>query len=86
MKSLEDVIRAYEKCQDDNCNCVGCTYADEQGNSNCKELGNDTLYYLRQYENIIYSGETFYRAFRSLNMQFKEAIERMKGENNADVL
>ena len=48
MKSLDDVIKAFEWCLDDNQDeCDGCPYGQE---TDCHDRNIDALHYLREYQ------------------------------------
>ena len=53
MKTLNEVIKAYEICMSDESkttNCKGCPYADETGDPLCfGEDKEDALHYLKEY-------------------------------------
>ena len=54
MKTLDEVIKAYEICMSDeskNTNCMGCPYADEKGEPLCLgEDKEDALHHLKEYK------------------------------------
>ena len=56
MKTLDEVIKAYEICMDDEGeagNCIGCPYADDTGEPLCcGEDKEDALHYLREYRRV----------------------------------
>lgn len=51
MKTLDEVIKAYECCMNENTNtCLGCPYADETGEAACFNHDRaDALNYLKAY-------------------------------------
>lgn len=55
MKTLDEVIKAYEYCIDNNYrDCRGCPYGCEDGESGCHdaEEKKDALHYLKEYQKI----------------------------------
>ena len=55
MKTLDEVIKAYEYCIDNNYrDCRGCPYGCEDGESDCAnaEEKTDALHYLKEYQKI----------------------------------
>ena len=50
MKSLDDVIKAFEWCLDDaNDDCPGCPYYAGR-DTDCHDINVDALHYLREYQ------------------------------------
>ena len=50
MKTLNEVIKAYEICMSDGDECNDCPYTDEMGEPKCWGVDKaDALHYLREY-------------------------------------
>ena len=56
MKTLDEGIKAMDMCINDNDaqNCLGCPYADSDGEAACYgDDREDALYYLKEYRTIL---------------------------------
>ena len=48
MTRLNDVIEALERCTRKTGQCVGCTYRENCGTGDCKQMERDALYWLKR--------------------------------------
>jgi len=56
MKTLDEVIKAYEICMTDNDDdsCKGCPYSDKSGEAFCYGKDReDALYHLKEYKKLL---------------------------------
>lgn len=76
MKTIDEVIKAWEICHSETGDCDGCPYCDK-----CEgEMNDDVLHYLKEYHEMLNNAENDPLSWEELRMMQDKPVYWMHGE------